>query len=246
MKARNRVAVSIFLMGLITAAASGQQTQSTRRANQYGTAGDSLYRIGPLEFMPLDNNAQFFDYFEGTTMTLSRALLGSPLVGMPHLPSGALVTGVEFDFCDNTTFFDLTMTAYTAASDGTGTTAIGSVTSNGASSGCGSNFVDLSSQNFTLDNGLNEIFFVVSSPDVGGETTVSGAIVHYRLQVSPAPLTPTFDDVPTSDFGFQFVEAFAAAGITVGCTETSYCPDRTVTRREMAIFFAKALGLQFP
>jgi hypothetical protein len=58
--------------------------------------------------------------------------------------------------------------------------------------------------------------------------------------------------VPTSDFAFQFVEAFAAAGITVGCTSNPpfpppvYCPDRNVTRREMAIFFAKALGLQWP
>jgi hypothetical protein len=51
--------------------------------------------------------------------------------------------------------------------------------------------------------------------------------------------------VPTSDFGFQFVEAFVAAGVTVGCNPGLYCPDRNVTRREMAIFFAKALGLHF-
>ena len=65
-------------------------------------------------------------------------------------------------------------------------------------------------------------------------------------QVSPAPATATFTDVPTSDFAFQFIEAFNAAGITVGCNASppQFCPDRNVTRREMAVFFAKALGLR--
>jgi hypothetical protein len=80
-----------------------------------------------------------------------------------------------------------------------------------------------------------------------GTTSFAGAIIGYVLQVSPAPGTATFTDVPTSDFAFQFVEAFNAAGITVGCQVSPplFCPDRNVTRREMAVFFAKALGLQF-
>jgi hypothetical protein len=81
-----------------------------------------------------------------------------------------------------------------------------------------------------------------------GSLKIGGMIVGYILQVSPAPLTATFNDVPTSDFAFQFVEAFNAAGITVGCNASppQFCPDRNVTLREMAVFFAKALGLQLP
>lgn len=33
------------------------------------------------------------------------------------------------------------------------------------------------------------------------------------------------------------------AGITAGCTLDTFCPEANVTRRQMAAFFARALGL---
>jgi hypothetical protein len=44
------------------------------------------------------------------------------------------------------------------------------------------------------------------------------------------------------------IEAFAAARITVGCQASPllHCPANFVTRRQMAVFFAKALGLSWP
>ena len=65
------------------------------------------------------------------------------------------------------------------------------------------------------------------------------------LDVSPAPPVPTFNDVPTTDPAFRFIEALANSGITSGCQTSPplYCPDNTVTRREMAVFLAVALGL---
>jgi len=62
-------------------------------------------------------------------------------------------------------------------------------------------------------------------------------------QVSPAPVTATFNDVGTGHWAFQYVEALAASGITAGCGSSSFCPDKTLTRAEMAIFLSKALGL---
>jgi hypothetical protein len=56
----------------------------------------------------------------------------------------------------------------------------------------------------------------------------------------------TFNDVLPSHPFYQFIEALAASGITAGCGGGNYCPDRNVTRGEMAVFFAKALGLHFP
>jgi hypothetical protein len=64
--------------------------------------------------------------------------------------------------------------------------------------------------------------------------------------VSPAPNTPTFGDVPVDHPFFQFIEALAKSGITGGCGSGNYCPDNPVTRGQMAVFLAKALGLQFP
>ena len=40
------------------------------------------------------------------------------------------------------------------------------------------------------------------------------------------------------------ISRIAAAGITSGCGETSYCPDKPMLRRQMAVFLARALGLQ--
>jgi trimeric autotransporter adhesin len=51
----------------------------------------------------------------------------------------------------------------------------------------------------------------------------------------------TFQDVPPSFWAWSSIEALAAAGITNGCTATGYCPDRTVSRAEMAIFLGRGL-----
>jgi hypothetical protein len=69
--------------------------------------------------------------------------------------------------------------------------------------------------------------------------------IWWRRAVSPAPATPTFGDVPSDDFGYQYVEALSASSVTSGCGNGDYCPDRNVTRREMAIFLSKALGLHW-
>jgi hypothetical protein len=70
--------------------------------------------------------------------------------------------------------------------------------------------------------------------------------VHWHRTVSPAPLAATFGDVPTNHPFFQFVEALASSGITGGCGNGNYCPDNSVTRGQMAVFLAKALGLHWP
>ena len=71
--------------------------------------------------------------------------------------------------------------------------------------------------------------------------------IQYRRVVSAAPAVATFpNDVPTSHPMFRFVEALAASGITGGCGADSFCPDEAVTRGQMAVFLAAALGLHFP
>ena len=76
--------------------------------------------------------------------------------------------------------------------------------------------------------------------------SLSGAVLLWRRQVSPAPASATFDDVPTSDPFFQAIEALAASGITSGCGGGNFCPNEVVTRNQMAKFLANALGLHFP
>jgi S-layer homology domain len=67
--------------------------------------------------------------------------------------------------------------------------------------------------------------------------------VGWKRQVSPAPDTATFGDVPTDHPFFQFIEALATSGITGGCGGGNFCPDAPLTRGQMAVFLAKGLGL---
>jgi hypothetical protein len=82
--------------------------------------------------------------------------------------------------------------------------------------------------------------------DVTGQLRFRSARLLFRRQVSPAAAPATFSDVPTSHPFFQFVEALAASGITAGCGTGIYCPDSPLTRGQMAVFLAKALGLHWP
>jgi hypothetical protein len=79
-----------------------------------------------------------------------------------------------------------------------------------------------------------------------GSVGVQSVEVWWRRQVSPAPATSDFGDVPTSSPQFQFIEALYHSGITAGCGGGNYCPDNPVTRGQMAVFLAKALGLNWP
>lgn len=72
-----------------------------------------------------------------------------------------------------------------------------------------------------------------------------GVKITWRRQVSSPPSTPTFGDVPAAHPFAPFVEALAASGITAGCGPGKFCPDKPLTRGQMAVFLAKALGLHW-
>ena len=63
-------------------------------------------------------------------------------------------------------------------------------------------------------------------------------------------LTParnyTFDDVPPSMSIWPYVEAVVREGITSGCSTNPprYCPDRAITRGQLAVFLCRAMGLE--
>ena len=55
-----------------------------------------------------------------------------------------------------------------------------------------------------------------------------------------------FDDIGGLPARFQnAIKALAASGITQGCDANSYCPSNNVTRGQMAVFLAEALGLHW-
>ena len=51
--------------------------------------------------------------------------------------------------------------------------------------------------------------------------------------------TPYFTDVQPGDFGFKWIQKMKELGITAGCSVTTYCPNDSVTRAQMAIFIIR-------
>ena len=60
----------------------------------------------------------------------------------------------------------------------------------------------------------------------------------------PAVSESRFDDVDSAGFHARFIERMAVLGVTRGCGDGSgFCPDRHMTRAEMAVFLSRAYSL---
>ena len=89
-------------------------------------------------------------------------------------------------------------------------------------------------------------FGTLGQPVYGGSIKLRQVRLLFARQVSPAPAVAAFGDVPTDHGFFQFIEALADSNITAGCGSGNFCPDAPLTRGQMAVFLAKALGLHWP
>jgi hypothetical protein len=96
-----------------------------------------------------------------------------------------------------------------------------------------------------FDDNLNENQFHQVRTTLNANAGLGAVQIHWRRQVSAPPAVATFNDVSVIDPGYKFIEALAAAGITSGCGGGNYCPDAPLTRRQMAVFLSKALGLHW-
>jgi 2',3'-cyclic-nucleotide 2'-phosphodiesterase (5'-nucleotidase family) len=56
----------------------------------------------------------------------------------------------------------------------------------------------------------------------------------------PPAATGIFADVPVDHWAAPWIEELSSLGITAGCGNNNYCPDKPVTREQMAIFLLKA------
>src|SRR5438874_6335553 len=157
------------------------------------------------------------------------------------VPNGALIDGFTSRYSDTDVANDITIALYRNNVDGTDS-AIGSYTSSGTPGNEIAIYTTLTAPE-TVDKWHHHYYFIVTSTS----TTIAfkGVTVWYHRTVSPAPATATFGDVPTTHPFFQYVQALAASGITAGCGSGNFCPDAAVTRGQMAVFLAKALGLHY-
>jgi hypothetical protein len=221
--------------------------------NTYGTIPISYVQVSSEGFRALDSSTPFAatdprigsptnSFIWGTTVNTDAVFVASL-----SLPSGAKLVYLELDLCDtNSTWSgDVQGTLFQCAFGGDNCTSVPFLAT-GFFEGCGTNLnEDISGSNITVNNYLNH-YFLLAQTFVGDNSNgIGGMIVGYTLQVSPPPGSATFLDVPTSSPIFRFVEALVASGITAGCDATHYCPGNPITRGQMAVFLATALGLQW-
>jgi hypothetical protein len=92
---------------------------------------------------------------------------------------------------------------------------------------------------------VDSIYTLVANMPADANVAFRGCPFTWNRQVSPAPGTASFNDVPTTHIFYQYIEALAASGITSGCSASNFCPDAPLTRGQMAVFLARALGLHW-
>ena len=81
--------------------------------------------------------------------------------------------------------------------------------------------------------------------DVIDRKTMAVWVVRVLDATDPAPVTESrFDDVDASGFHAPFVERMADLEVSMGCGDGSgFCPDRDVSRAQMAVFLSRAYSL---
>jgi hypothetical protein len=173
---------------------------------------------------------------------------GGALFTSVAVPSGVVIDFLGLSACD-TVGGNFTAALYDEVPGAT-VAGLGFIESSArAGNGCG---FDYNANPFAYEYDKNEGHNLVIAITQAAGTPTDGSAgaqaleIWWHRRLSPAPATPTFADVPDTDFGYQYIEALSASGITGGCGGGNFCPDNPVTRRQMAIFLAKALGLNWP
>lgn len=159
-----------------------------------------------------------------------------------NLPSGARIDGVAIEVYDNDPAYEISswLGIHVGSTPGTNANFVNAANTSGTP---GWTYVTNQSINVTVDNLNNAYFIQVNLYTNAGLHKLRRVLVYYHLQVSPAPLTATFGDVPTGHPQFQFIEALVASGVTAGCGSGNYCPSNPLTRGQMAVFLSKLVGL---
>ena len=203
-------------------------------------------RIGATEFTPMDSSTEYSD--DGIGSLQIHRFSTTPtgvFIATAHLPSGAIPAYLEFDYCNTHATLSPYLIFYYCIWTGDCSITPGVLITGAINGGCYFSAANLTSLAITKDNYLREIVLIAVTPSGSFENSFAGATLGYYLQVSPAPGVATFADVPTSHPFFQYIEALVESGITAGCGGGNYCPNNPVTRGQIAVFLAKALGLHF-
>jgi hypothetical protein len=228
-----------------------QYEKEERVPPAWGTASESVITILASDINPPKGSSAYTTDFSLASGIGVYATDGDDSLWWTgvRLPSGALITKISMEACDSTATGEVTFGLGSVVKPaGTVTPLASGTTGISATPGC-AEFTQTLASPVTVNNFANSYVIPVSwsgATAFGGLVKLYAIRVYYKLQVSPAPGVATFADVPVGHPLHRFVEALVAAGITGGCGGGNYCPDGPLTRGQMAVFLAAALGLHFP
>jgi len=226
------------------AAASAPVSGGTARPKEFGLR-DRITVISATSFIPSNRYYNTFYYFSASFGRFVPFDIVDPVsyYAALDIPAGAIIDSIGIN---STTDQDQVLTARILQRDyQANVETLASVTS--TVHGWTTDYSDPLSISVAdqLDKELVLQVEQAASSNFSHDEYFAWVEVQWHRTVSPPPATATFNDVPTTHPFFQFVEALKASGITGGCGVATYCPDSPLTRGQMAVFLAKALGLHW-
>jgi hypothetical protein len=217
---------------------------------QFGAQCCQITQVPSAAFVPFNGGETWssagFGYIYPSTLTPGSVQLWAPVL----LPSGVEIQFVDLFYYDSDAVNDITaiLRAHSGGGILSGPPASADLVT-ASSAGSSQYGYAAAAVTYTVNNHVGydpnaaQLVFAITAPVAGGALRFKAVDLWWMRQVSPAPSVATFGDVPTNHPQFQFIEALEASAITVGCGGGNYCPDSPLTRGQMAVFLAKALGL---
>ncbi len=225
-----------------------EETHAQDAPDVFGTDDEGIAVVGYQEFFPFQSDLTWGGNGERYGVSTMYAPLNM-------LPNGSLITQITFYVRDDdpgVSFQGSLCRSYVDSStgEGHGTGCEPSINTTGQPG------ETVAFENYdpplpvlyrqASGSSANVVNYFLQAQLLTSDVAIRMVRIRWKRQVTPAPGTATFNDVPTNHPFFQFVEALSASGITAGCGTDIYCPDAPLTRGQMAVFLSKALGLHWP
>lgn len=250
--------LSLALLTVMSAPVVSQSSLESEALGRPAEPGPSAYGIADVSItvVPASTCLSAHDQSSGVNVEYATNLDGwlyktggtvnfHDFICPVSLPTGARLELVTIEACDDHSpgSINLTLNRCPVGSDAT-CTVLGSV-STGVSPTPGCNTFSITGLSETVNNLGSRYNLLVTDTRNTAQTKFRSVELWWRRQLSPAPGTATFGDVPTGHPFFQHIEALAGSGITGGCGDGDFCPNAPLTRGQMAVFLATSFGLHW-
>jgi hypothetical protein len=258
MRRLSRLALGLFAAAILPGSIAGQPTAADPRtedpaSRSFGSFGgfSQDFWITAAEFAPFDSSSQLIGLIPNLHYwrTAPGGLFGLYYAPV-RLPAGAQITFLRCDFYDDDAGQDAAVTLvrsiYNSATNTPSTDEIVDLETSGTNGYVDAGLAFDHTVRYRIGAATDAFYMLLLSLPDSSSLRFRGCRLSWNRQVSTAPATATFSDVPVGHPYHRFVEALASSGITAGCLPSLYCVNNPITRGEMAVFLAAALGLHFP